>query len=635
MRRHPDRKHEARWDGLAGEAWRAARRGRHAQALRMCRAAAVALERRAQWSVAARARLMLARLHLERGDPTNALTACAEAEVAAGQARDVTAVAGAALWRAWAHVDAGRYRDAREVSLPTGDGWAAAAWGLAAACGLRAGEDAERRPEPDVWQWPACDVLGPLVLLAWGARVEQLVAAGQVFRAGCAVAALRGAVPPTDAAASAEAALAHLRVVAATGDGALVAPAASEALRLADTAHLPWVRLRALAVWRDVGTATSAPEAGVLRTRVRRVSARAPVGWRAAVAERAARGPEPIGRAVVARARPQEAGGRQIAGLVGESDVIRALRLDIVRAARTAFPVLIEGETGTGKELVARGLHALSARSGAPFRGLNCAALTDELVDAELFGHARGAFTGAVTGRAGLIEEASGGTLFLDEVADLTLRAQAKLLRAFQEQEIRRVGEGQSRSVDVRFVAACNRSLDIEAEAGTFRADLLYRIAVIRIRVPPLRARPGDVALIVDACWPTLAAQAGTTAVITPEVLAALERYAWPGNVRELQHVLATLAVHAPATGAIEAALLPAGIWAEPGSLLPFTEARGRFERAYVREALARHGASPTRAARAIGLSRQGLRKVLARTDAAHDRAPGRDPARDPVDSIE
>jgi transcriptional regulator with PAS, ATPase and Fis domain len=282
---------------------------------------------------------------------------------------------------------------------------------------------------------------------------------------------------------------------------------------------------------------------------------------------------------------------------------------------------------------VARGLHALSPRSAAAFRGLNCAALADELVDAELFGHARGAFTGAVAGRAGLIEEASGGTLFLDEIAELSLRAQAKLLRAFQEQEVRRVGEGRTRPVDVRFVAACNRSLDLEAAADAFRADLLYRLAVIRIHVPPLRTRPGDIRLIVEACWPALAAQAGTTAVLASDVLTALERHAWPGNVRELQHVLATLAVHAPATGTVGVDVLPDGIRSAPGTLLPFAEARGRFERDYVRAALERNGASPTRAARAIGLSRQGLRKVLTRTGGASH---GHEPEDErPVHSIE
>ncbi|MGE0394179.1 MAG: sigma 54-interacting transcriptional regulator [Vicinamibacterales bacterium] len=621
MQRHADHGHDARWDGVAQEAWRAARRGRHAQALRMCRAAAAALERRGDWAAAARARLMLARLHLERGDTARALTACAEAESVAGRAPDLEAAAGAALWRSWAQADAGEGSGAVPSPLPEGAGWAAAAWGVAAAVAVRAGDPSPIvRPEPDVWVRPVSEVLAPLVVAAWAARVEWLVAAGQIFRAGCAVAALRESVPEGDGAAGAEAALAHLRVVAATGDAQLVAPAVTAALRAADAAHLPWVRLRALAVWRDVAVATAAPEAGVLRTRARRIGARAPAGWQAAVAERTARRPDHAGRSAAGRPRPLDAGGRPIAGLVGESDVIRALRQEIVRAARTAFPVLIEGESGTGKELVARGLHALSPRSGAAFRGVNCAALADELVDAELFGHAKGAFTGALAARAGLIEEASGGTLFLDEIADLSLRAQAKLLRAFQEQEVRRVGEGQTRRVDVRWIAACNRSLDAEAAAGTFRADLLYRLAVIRIRVPPLRTRPGDVLRIVDACWPSLAAQAGTKAVLTPEVLAALERYAWPGNVRELQHVLATLAVHAPAGGAIGLALLPEHVRSEPGTLLPFAEARGRFEREYVQVALARHGASPTRAARAIGLSRQGLRKVLARTDEAPER---------------
>ena len=161
-------------------------------------------------------------------------------------------------------------------------------------------------------------------------------------------------------------------------------------------------------------------------------------------------------------------------------------------------------------------------------------------------------------------------------------------------------------------------------------------MAVIRIRVPPLRARPGDVPLVVHACWSTLALQAGTSAVIGAEVLAALERYEWPGNVREPQHVLATLAVRAPAEGVVSVALLPESVRrAGSGTLLPFAEARDRFEGAYVREALARHGASPTRAPQAIGLSRQGVRKVLARTTGGREGSVGRRTDPDPAESIE
>src|SRR4029078_2668632 len=177
------------------------------------------------------------------------------------------------------------------------------------------------------------------------------------------------------------------------------------------------------------------------------------------------------------------------------------VRKAIVRAAAAPFTVLIEGESGVGKELAARGVHVLSAGRERRFSDLNCAALPDELIESELFGHAKGAFSGAVVDRAGLFEEADGGTLLLDEVADLSVRAQAKLLRAIQQQEVRRVGESFSRKVDVRLVAAANGDMRAEAEHGRFRQDLLYRLDVIRIRIPPLRERPEDVAVLAEHFW--------------------------------------------------------------------------------------------------------------------------------------
>ena len=470
MRRHSDSGHEGRWDTLPAEAWAAARRGRHAQALRMCRAAVSAFERRGQWIDAARTSLTLARLHLERGNLEGALAACGAAETSGRTAEDAGVMAAAKLWRAWSRADGGAYAEAmalaQEVARestggPRHEAWLTAAWGVEAACAIR-----QRTPEvvpqrePATWSLPDCALGRPLVLAAWAVRIEWLVAAGQLFKAGCAVAALRQSPADGDAAIPLEAAVAHVRVVVATGDASLVAPAVAEALRLADAGHQPWARLRILALWRDMAGEMRASEAGALRSRVRRIGARAPAGWQDAVSERGGVSPE-VRSVPSPRPKPQQAGGRQIAGLIGESHAMRALRTDIIRAARTAFPVLIEGETGTGKELVARGLHALSARASAPFRDLYCAALTDVLIDAELFGHARGASTGAVTGRTGLIEDASGGTLFLDEVADLSPRAQAKLQRVFQEQEVRRVGETQVRPVDLRLIAACNRALDV------------------------------------------------------------------------------------------------------------------------------------------------------------------------------
>ena len=189
---------------------------------------------------------------------------------------------------------------------------------------------------------------------------------------------------------------------------------------------------------------------------------------------------------------------------------MRALRARVLRVAAAPFHVLVDGESGSGKELVARALHAAGPRRQRRLSTVNCAALTDELLEAELFGHARGAFTGAVRDRAGLFEEADGGTLFLDEVGELSLRAQAKLLRVIQDGEVRRVGESHARRVDVRLVAATNRVLADEVEAGRFRADLRYRLEVVRIAVVPLRERPDDVAVLARAFWTDAAARTGT-----------------------------------------------------------------------------------------------------------------------------
>jgi DNA-binding NtrC family response regulator/tetratricopeptide (TPR) repeat protein len=300
--------------------------------------------------------------------------------------------------------------------------------------------------------------------------------------------------------------------------------------------------------------------------------------------------------------------------LLGESGAARALREAVARAARAPFPVLIEGESGSGKELVARAVHRLSPRRERRFCPINCAALTDDLLEAELFGHARGAFTGAVGERAGLFEEADGGTLFLDEIGELSARAQAKLLRVLQDGEVRRVGENHPRRVDVRIVAATNRRLAQEAEAGRFRADLRFRLDVVRIEVPPLRDRPGDVSLLAAHFWTDAASRVGSRATLAPEALAALARYDWPGNVRELQNVVAWMAVHSPPRGRLGRAGLPAHV-AHAG--MPaggtFEAARVEFERRFVRAALATANGQRTAAAAALGVSRQGLAKMLKR----------------------
>ncbi len=302
-------------------------------------------------------------------------------------------------------------------------------------------------------------------------------------------------------------------------------------------------------------------------------------------------------------------------GLLGQSPTLVELRDRIRRVAGAPFHVLIEGESGSGKELVARALHLAGPRCARRFCAVNCAALTDELFEAELFGHARGAFTGAVGERPGLFEEADGGTLFLDEVGELSLRAQAKLLRAIQDGEIRRVGESLPRRVDARIVAATNRRLADEAAARRFRADLLYRLDVIRINVPPLRERPEDILPLARACWTEAAARVGSRATLHVETLAALARYHWPGNVRELQNVVRALAVSAPARGVVAPSRLPGVIAAAGGlpSAQTLTDARRSFEERFVRAALARAGDRPGRAARDLGLTRQGLRKLLRR----------------------
>ena len=294
------------------------------------------------------------------------------------------------------------------------------------------------------------------------------------------------------------------------------------------------------------------------------------------------------------------------------------MREAIARAALTGFAVLIEGESGTGKELVARAVHRLSARRDRPFAAVNCAALSDELIEAELFGHARGAFTGALGTRAGIFEWAHGGTLFLDEVGELSPRGQAKVLRALQEREIRRVGENTSRSVDVRVVAATNVVLADAVVRGTFRQDLLFRLAVVRIRLPPLRDRIEDIPRLAQSFWRPMAAERGVRTRLGADALAALCRHSWPGNVRELQNAVAGLVVAAPARGRVterhvRQVLSMAASGQAGDEAVSLEAARQLAERRAVTSALARHGGRRSAAASELGISRQGLTKALRR----------------------
>ena len=304
--------------------------------------------------------------------------------------------------------------------------------------------------------------------------------------------------------------------------------------------------------------------------------------------------------------------------LVGASPCMVRLK-DLIRRAGTApGTVLITGETGTGKELVARAIHASSARAARPFVALNCAALTESLLENELFGHARGAFTGAGAARAGLIEHASGGTLFLDEIGTMSNPLQAKLLRAVESGEVRRIGENDSRHVDVRFVAATNVDLQAAVAAGAFRSDLFYRLNVHRVHLPPLRERDGDVRMLIDFFLERDGAAAGVRG-IDEAALATLLAYDYPGNVRQLEHIVQR-AVAVARGPEITLDDLPEELRAPPASPAPASDvtvaaARDRAERDMLVAALARHHGEIAAAARELQVSRTTMWRLMKRHD--------------------
>jgi len=309
--------------------------------------------------------------------------------------------------------------------------------------------------------------------------------------------------------------------------------------------------------------------------------------------------------------------------MVGESPALRRLRAEIAQAAPTNGRALIFGENGTGKELVARAIHALSLRASGPFVEVNCAAIPEELIESELFGHAKGAFTGALAARKGKFELADGGTLFLDEIADTSLKTQAKVLRALQEQRIEPVGGAGSVDVDVRVIAATNKDLDEEIRRGRFRDDLYFRLNVIPFHVPPLRERPKDVPLLARHFMEVLSAEHGRRPrAIAPEVLAALSRLPWPGNVRELRNIIERLVIMTP-DDTIELRHLPAslleglpagapapaaGACAEPATL---AEAREDFERRFIVAKYRECGGNMSRTAEALGVERSNLYRKM------------------------
>jgi len=309
--------------------------------------------------------------------------------------------------------------------------------------------------------------------------------------------------------------------------------------------------------------------------------------------------------------------------ILGESKAIRAV-LDQVRAtARTDYPVVITGESGTGKELVAQAIHRSSHRARGPFVPVNCGAIPDTLFEAELFGHVKGAYTGAVSNRAGLFEEADGGTLFLDEVGEISLESQVKLLRVLQSSEVKRVGSARTTRVDVRLVCATNRDLGAMVEEGAFRQDLYYRVHVLPLHLPPLRDRREDIALLARH----FLARANTeldrpSPGFSPEALERLTAHSWPGNVRELENRVkqAAMLSGGEEVGADDI-LLDLGPQGGPTSsgavdlTLTLDEARDRFEREYLVASLKLHRGAVTRAAEAMGVHRNSIYHMLKKHD--------------------
>jgi len=311
--------------------------------------------------------------------------------------------------------------------------------------------------------------------------------------------------------------------------------------------------------------------------------------------------------------------------MVGESPALQRLREEIRQAAPSHGRVLIFGENGTGKELVARAIHAQSQRAAGPFVEVNCAAIPEELIESELFGHTKGAFTGAHATRKGKFELADGGTLFLDEIGDMSLKTQAKVLRALQEQRVEPVGGSGGVDVDVRVIAATNKDLEAEIRGGRFREDLYFRLNVIPFQVPPLRDRREDIPLLVRHFMQVLSAEHGRKArEVVPDALEALARLPWPGNVRELRNILERLVImtpgeqielqHLPATLAASLpARAPAADESSPaasgdGTLLAAREA---FERRYILERYRECGGNMSRTAESLGVERSNLYRKM------------------------
>jgi two-component system nitrogen regulation response regulator NtrX len=309
--------------------------------------------------------------------------------------------------------------------------------------------------------------------------------------------------------------------------------------------------------------------------------------------------------------------------IVGDSPAIQALRAQIESAAPSHGRVLIRGESGTGKELIARTIHRQSLRADKPFVEVNCAAIPDELIESELFGHERGAFTGATTKRRGKFELADGGTIFLDEVGDMSLKTQAKVLRVLQEQTFERVGGSETLTVDVRVIAASNKQLEEEIQKGSFREDLFYRLNVIPFEVPPLRERKEDIPLLATHFLRFFSEEYGKRVKnLSLEAMDLLLQHPWPGNVRELRNVIERMVIMVP-QDVIQPFDIASSLRARPGTAPEaapeqatewdgtLREARDRFEREYILRRLAEAHWNITRTAERLGIERSNLHRKV------------------------
>jgi len=320
--------------------------------------------------------------------------------------------------------------------------------------------------------------------------------------------------------------------------------------------------------------------------------------------------------------------------LVGGSLEMRQVYAVLERVATTDTTLLVQGETGTGKDVVARSVHGASKRAGGPFVPVDCGAIPENLFESELFGHVRGAFTGAVQSRAGAFEEANGGTLFLDEIGEMPLAMQAKLLRAIESRRIRRVGSSKETDIDVRIVCATNRRLARMVNEGTFREDLYYRLAVVEVMLPPLRARKDDIPAIAQSLYAKIMRARGEDAAasrgLPPDLAESLRARAFPGNIRELRNAIeraialgqttmpaASSPSPSPSSQGAEQPVLPAGIESIVPLHLPLKDARdawtSEFENIYVRAMLKKTNGNLTRAAELAGVSRRFLQRTIAR----------------------